>query len=244
MNKNEAILELKELSNILRKLSIDHKYVDAIRTGIESTKYALLKEQEEKEFQMMALVEKLSEKIGFPIFWACKGWSMEQHKISSIKYSIYNGDFFKEYKGRKVILIYIDDNTGFYIYDELGKSIFFTKEEAEKSLQVTNETTEPNNRDKVRDWILKRYKVKRISGFDPMAIEKDLKIPIGEIYMYCGELCIEAKILQPQYHFSCDNCEFDRTYDSLSAVPDKCENCGNEIDKFEQTYIKFKFIRY
>lgn len=115
--------------------------------GIESEEYEAKKarEREEKEEQerqedakMLSLVDELKEKIGSHVYWAWKGWSrnpktIEDHVISDFKYGLYKGDFFREYNGKKVIMVHVADG-GFYIYNELGRSIFFSREDAEKSL--------------------------------------------------------------------------------------------------------------
>lgn len=99
-----------------------------------------------------------------------------------------------------------------------------------------------DNREKVRKWVLDKYNIKRIKGFNPYGIAKALNITIEEVYKYCGELATEDKILELRYYFECD-CEFSKTYGSLSAVPGRCEWCEKEIDCLEDTIIHFAFKR-
>lgn len=80
----------------------------------------------------------LKTKIGQPIYWAHKDWlKYETHTITDVKYEEFTSDFFdtkKKYKGTMQVQIEVD-NTGNYLAKDIGRTLFFDKEEAEAHTQ-------------------------------------------------------------------------------------------------------------
>lgn len=137
MNKEKVLNKLEEITKAFSFLSVDEDVADAIDTAMDIINESIQKDfiKEEREENLLKLLaEELKMRIGTNIYWSCKGWSIEKHTISKIKCDVYHGEFFKEYDGMKVVLIYTDNDTGYYIADELGKTLFFSREEAEKNL--------------------------------------------------------------------------------------------------------------
>ena len=78
------------------------------------------------------MLEFLKSKIGLKIYWAHKDWfKYETHIISDIRVEIQKSDFFgRQYVGKECIHIYLEDG-GYYIADNIGKTLFFNEDEAE-----------------------------------------------------------------------------------------------------------------
>lgn len=136
MNKEKALDKLEVVSNTLTFLSVDADIADAVDTAIDTIRETIRNDfqREEREEKLLRLLAREMEaRIGTPIYWAYKGWSIEKHIVSAIKYDVYHGNFFKNYDGKKVVQIYVEDG-GLYLADDLGRTLFFSKEEAEKSL--------------------------------------------------------------------------------------------------------------
>ena len=85
--------------------------------------------------------------IGLPIYWANPNWKMEEHVITGVRFEeSYWSDFFdsdKEvYKGTPQIVIEVDGDEecrgGDYLAVNIGKNLFFNKEEALKHSKYAN----------------------------------------------------------------------------------------------------------
>lgn len=78
------------------------------------------------------LLEFLKSKIGQKIYWAHKDWfKYETYIISDVRLEIQKSDFFgKQYVGKECICIHLEDG-GYYIADNIGKTLFFNEDEAQ-----------------------------------------------------------------------------------------------------------------
>lgn len=127
MNEN-----LQNLIHILSELNADHEYTDSIQFLCEEN------ESLKKELDLMSLLILilLKSKIGDFLYWADKSWfKYEKHTITDVRYEIQDTEFFgDEYVGKKCIKIYVDSD-GYYLANEIGKTIFFSETEAESHTQ-------------------------------------------------------------------------------------------------------------
>jgi antitoxin component YwqK of YwqJK toxin-antitoxin module len=96
-----------------------------------------------------------------------------------------------------------------------------------------------DNREKVREWVLKRKDSKIMKGFMPGVLIKQLNISVEEAYDHCTEL-VKENILEIEYHYWCD-CEFKGIYEYYGDIPEQCPWCDKEINRLEDTFIGFKF---
>lgn len=89
--------------------------------------------KKETFFYKELLAFSLSSLIGKKIYWASPNWiKTETHTIKEVRIEEQKNDFFgKEYQGKAVVKIF-GENGGYFIAEELGKSIFIVKEDAEK----------------------------------------------------------------------------------------------------------------
>lgn len=73
----------------------------------------------------------LKSKIGEKIYWASKNWrNYEVYTIKDVRLEVQKGDFFgKKYQGKECIKIFLEDG-GYYIANNIGKTLFFSEEEA------------------------------------------------------------------------------------------------------------------
>ena len=89
--------------------------------------------QEKNDDLIKIMLISLKALIGRNIYWASPNWRMETHTIRDVEYRIIDSDFFDtketKYKGKTCICIEVD-NSGYYLADFIGKSLFFDKEEA------------------------------------------------------------------------------------------------------------------
>ena len=94
--------------------------------------------QEKNDALIKIMLISLKALIGRDIYWASPNWRMETHTIRDIEYRIVDTDFFDtretRYKGKTCICIEVDDS-GYYLADFIGKSLFFDKEEAKNHAQ-------------------------------------------------------------------------------------------------------------
>ena len=89
------------------------------------------KAKQEANRYKLILIEFLKSKIGQKIYWAHKDWlKYEIHTISDVGIDIQKSDFFgQQYVGKECIRIYLEDG-GYYIADNIGKTLFFNEDEA------------------------------------------------------------------------------------------------------------------
>lgn len=73
----------------------------------------------------------LKTKIGQKIYWAHENWRKhETHTVTDVGIDIQKSDFFgHEYVGKECIRIYIKSG-GYFIADDIGKTLFFDEAEA------------------------------------------------------------------------------------------------------------------
>lgn len=102
------------------------------------------------------------------------------------------------------------------------------------------ELMQVSNRDRVRDLVLKEQSKKRVKGFVPQAIVKELDIDIEEVKQYCYEL-MKEDILEFQYFYLCE-CGYSDVYEALEDIPHTCEWCNEEVD-MSRVYVKYKLVR-
>ena len=89
--------------------------------------------QEEADRYRLILLRLLKTKVGQKIYWVNKYWrKCEENVITEISENFQDSNFFgKEYDGKMCIQIRVKGG-GYYIADEIGKTLFFDKEEAER----------------------------------------------------------------------------------------------------------------
>lgn len=106
--------------------------LDSIERNLKKKDRDMRKVQEEADRYKSILLEFLKSKIGQKIYWAHRHWrKYETHTISDISVDIQKSDFFgEEYIGKECIRIYIKSG-GYYIADDIGKTLFFSESEAE-----------------------------------------------------------------------------------------------------------------
>lgn len=122
-------IEDSRMLNDKVKTAVNHLRLELVQAN------EIIKEKEDVEDTLnIALVETLKTKIGDNIYWAHKNWKKyETHTITDIKYEVFESDFFDKenitYKGKKLVIIEID-GCGKYLACHLGKTLFFSEEEA------------------------------------------------------------------------------------------------------------------
>lgn len=123
---------LVELLQVLSVLKADSKYKTSIQSLYEEVESLRKKAALSNEL----ILNLLKSKIGQPIYWADKAWrKYEKHIISDVRYEIQESGFFgDEYAGKKCVKIYVDGD-GYYLANEIGKTIFFSETEAESHTQ-------------------------------------------------------------------------------------------------------------
>ena len=116
-----------------------YEHIEIIRERLDSIEEeSIIQDAELAKFKREAnryktiLLEFLKSKIGQKIYWAHKDWEKyEVHTITDIRVELRDNDFFgKEYVGKECIRIYVK-NGGCFIADNIGKTLFFDKDEAE-----------------------------------------------------------------------------------------------------------------
>ena len=127
----ESLLELKNSNLFSDKINQLFDTIVLKLTDLWNNKVSLEMTLDKHNY---ILCESLKELIGRPIYWATFSWKHEKHIISGIRYDIVNTDFFdtkdKKYKGKKCVLIYVDNNDGYYLADDIGRTLFFDENEA------------------------------------------------------------------------------------------------------------------
>lgn len=108
------------------------EHLDSIERESKVQDAELYKAKREANRYKTILLEFLKSKIGQKIYWAHKDWEKyEAHTITDIRVEIRDSDFFgKEYVGKECIHIYVKGG-GCFIADNIGKTLFFDKDEAE-----------------------------------------------------------------------------------------------------------------
>lgn len=113
------------------KIKIIRENLDLIeKESISQNTKEHLAQQEADRYKSI-LLEFLKSKIGQKIYWAHKAWlKYETHIISDVDVDIQKSDFFgKQYVGKECIRIHLEDG-GYYIADNIGKTLFFNEDEA------------------------------------------------------------------------------------------------------------------
>jgi len=89
--------------------------------------------QKNNDNLIKTIIISLKALVGQNIYWASPNWKMETHTIRDVEYRIVDSDFFDtketKYKGKYCVCIEVDDS-GYYLADFIGKTLFFDKEEA------------------------------------------------------------------------------------------------------------------
>lgn len=98
------------------------------------------------------------------------------------------------------------------------------------------------NRAKIREWILQKKDIKRIKGFNPQSIAKDLGISENEVLKHCCEMVNIDKILKFKYMYYCE-CGFTGIYKTISEVKGECHWCDRTIELIDEIDTEFEFIR-
>lgn len=121
-------------SDTCATLSILSNKVDILEADLNKYKYLLC--------------ETLKVFIGKYIYWSHPDWKYETHVISDIVCDIETSDFFdkstKKYKGTLCVMIKVDNNSGHFLADDIGRTLFFNKEEAIKHSKYPNESIDSN----------------------------------------------------------------------------------------------------
>lgn len=115
---HEEIQIIKEKLDLIEKESISQNAKERL-TQQEADRYKTI------------LFEFLKSKIGQKIYWAHKAWfNYETHTISGVDIDIQKNNFFGEqYMGKECIRIHLEGG-GYYIADNIGKTLFFSEDEA------------------------------------------------------------------------------------------------------------------
>lgn len=95
-----------------------------------------------------------------------------------------------------------------------------------------------DNRQRVREWILKKSKNSHIKSFKPVAIMKQLNISMKEVSIYCIQMTVEG-MLEPLYCYYCD-CGNIEVCPEVEDIPQICELCDDEID-LNKVSVEFSF---
>lgn len=106
------------------------------KTAFQEQQSELCKTEIEAKRYQNIIFNCLSSMIGEPIYWASSYWpNIETHRIKAVSYGAVETDFFgSEFKGKPCIKIFTEDG-GFYIADDIGKTLFFSKVEAKKHVE-------------------------------------------------------------------------------------------------------------
>lgn len=127
MDYNEFLDEIDKNNCLSETLKDNIRSLYEDYNNVISEKDKLIKENDKHQKIIRNI---LRNKIGQKIYWAHEQWTkIETHTITNVKYRKYNDDFFEEYKDKWCVLIEVD-NSGFYVADDIGKTLFFDKEEA------------------------------------------------------------------------------------------------------------------
>lgn len=115
----------------MNEFDIIRENLDSIEDKLRDRDENLYDALEEMHRYKDILLEFLKSKIGQKIYWAHKDWfKYETYIISSVSTDIQKSDFFGyQYVGKECIRIYLEDG-GYYIADNIGKTLFFNEDEA------------------------------------------------------------------------------------------------------------------
>ncbi|HCL4447175.1 TPA: hypothetical protein N2D16_002780 [Clostridium botulinum] len=139
-----------------------------------------------------------------------------------------------EYCWSEIKKEYMNSN-GEYIPD------FDDKKEEYEEMKSNVKSKEDELKNKIREYILKKKKNKRIIGFTHYNIAKEFNIDED----LALELCIEFDkegILTIQYCYDCDNCCNMELLNDIQDIPYACSECGNEISDSD-IFVGFKIRR-
>ena len=147
-----SISELKEKIKELLDIPIFCEEFKDLFNNILSTVISYYNKNLELECDKRAmqelLVETLKSKVGNTIYWASPNWKYETHIISGVRLEILESTFFdtrnRKKSGTLCVLIDVDNNDGYYLADDIGKTLFFNQEEAIKHSKYSNEYIDNN----------------------------------------------------------------------------------------------------
>lgn len=99
----------------------------------------------------------------------------------------------------------------------------------------------------IRNLVEKMIKSKYVKGFYSTYIQKKLNIPLEEVEQVLEEM-IEERLLGREYELLCRNDFCLHVLDRKRSVLEfneayECENCGEEIEGYEEGYLKVRYIK-